>query len=626
MTTQRLLGSTLIAFLILSPSVSAQQVSRIAARSVDAVDANDTDALLPARSAQSTPSTRMRIANLGNLTVQNGDNSTESVRSIVINSFQEQEEFASSMNKADLINAGAVIALPEVDDEVLVFDDAYVIRRSTTIIVNDPAAAARASTLYRDFLGATEKPQRAAASIATSEALDPEEQAGLRDFMITGIRNLHPNDPLRAAAAKGEQALIDAIAAGQGQLTVEDTLIIPRVAGVNLGNKLAIPTIRQGVFDLKNPQAVKNVTLLGMAVPPKPRPTPQFVPMKVTPIPKAPDRAPSEPKAVSSGKHQLTAEFLMGATRAGNFQWERKWTYPSGYFRLTLGAGYAFGYRIPMEATATVEPTNGYIADYSDKKVIIGTVGSIRTVNGNANFYRRAGLPNNLVQGGDELLLEANVGWGYKFRALWKTIAHRPYTAIGLSFSQSFEPPAYSGSGDKEFALMLDATKTKISAEGKYFGGSATIRFDGAAIGDATIDLETLVDNKPQQTFTLKANKSYQDGAYPYKMTLNPLPLRSGTVVQTRPFGVRLANPAYTGRLVILPSLRLGFKVGYKKLKREFKTGWIPLAGLQLDTGNFAWPVHEGTRSDASWNEGEKTFRLLKKPADIKRLTVKPAN
>ena len=600
-----------ISLLVFSPAVAQQRLQ--AARVVAAED----DTLIVARQAVSKSTQRLRISDLGNRTVRTGDNSTQAIRAIVAESFREQAEFAKRMNKAELVNAGALVALPEVDDEVLVFDDAYVIRRSTTIIVKDPQRVARASTLYRNYLG--ERAQRAPQGnrqlrAAQTVLLDAEERAGMQQFIASGVNALHPDDPIRAAAARGEDELIAAIEAGLGQLTVEDTLIIPKVAGIDQGQNVRIPTVRNGVLDLKAPVPVKSQSIKGLSVEPKQTAT-AVAPVRATPAtPQKPKRAPLEPKTESSGKANITAEFLMGITRAGNFQWERKWVYTSGFFRLTLGAGFAFGYRVPVVATAIVEPTRGYIRDYSDKKVIIGAAASVKTVNGNAGFYQRAGLKGNQVQGGDELLLEANVGYGYRFKAFWKTIRYRPYTAIGISYSQSFKPPMVMSNNSADFGVDLDPKTTKISYDGTFVSGSASIRFLGKAWGDLGIELQTLVDNKVQKTFDLAPDKMTAAGAFPYKLTMNPVPLRQGQTIQTRPFGVRFANPEYTGRVIVVPGLKFSFGVGYKRFKRTFSTSWINLADLTVDTGNTTLKRHEGTRARYTWNKGEKVHHRLAQP------------
>jgi hypothetical protein len=608
--------------IVLAPATAQQRASATRISTVD-------DNLITARQAVSQPSRRMRVAGLGNRSVRTGDNTTQSVRAIIVESFKEQETFAKRMNKAELVNAGALAALPEVDDEVLEFEDAYVIRRSTTIIVRDPERVARESTLFSNYIGerAQRKPQRAPQRAARQAVtLDAEERAGMQNFVSTEARMLHPDDPIRAAAEQGEVALLDAIEAGLGTLTVEDTLIIPKVAGVDQGQDIRIPTIRNGVLDLKSPEPVKNLPIKGMSVPPSPPPQQQLE-LKATPVtPKKPARAPSKPKLESSGKKEIDAEFLLGVTRAGNYQWERKWSYPSGFFRLTLGAGYAFGYRVPVVAEATVEPTRGYIQDYSDKKVIIGTKAKVKAINGNAAFYQRAGLNANQVKGGDELLLEANVGYGYKFRALWKTIRYRKYTAIGISYSQSFRPPSENKTGATNFGVNLDPKTTKISYDGTYVSGSATLRFLGKTWGGVSIDLQTLVDNKVQTTKEIKppflASQASGGGGTPVNITINPVPLRDGQSTQMRSFGVRLTDPTYKGRIVIVPGLKFSFGVGYKKLKRTFSTPWINFANLTIDTGNMTLKRHAGTPASHTWNDGEKIYRRIRKPESDPRTTI----
>ena len=604
-------GLAFIALFLCTTAASQQTVQAIRTADVD------DESLAVSRQRVSRPTTRMRVDGLGNLTIRNGDASSERVREIVIKSFEEQETFAKRMNKAELVNAAAIAALPEVDDEVLVYNDAIVVRRSTKIIVIDPQRVARESALFRGYLGEKAVPERVGKTRARATSLDATEKAGLRNFMQNGISSLHPNDPLRAAAAQGEEALLEAIAAGKGELTIEDTLIIPTVSGVDQGDTIAIPTIRKGVFDLTNPEPVEALAIKGIATG-EPKPEPGMSVRPVSPQEPPPRRA-VEPKHEASGKKAITTEFLLGTTRAANFQWERKWVYTSGYFRLTLGAGYAFGYRVPVVATARVEPTRGYIRDYSDKKVIIGSAAAARTSNANADFYKRAGLGNNLVKNGSELLLEANVGFGYKFRALWKTIASQPYTAIGVSYSQNFKPPnnlsqLQGKQGGKTFGLTLDPKTTKISVKTVFIDGSATIKFEGRAFGSLSMDMQSLVDNKVQKTFDVYTDKSVAEGVYPFKLTLDPVPLRQGQTTQSRPFGVRLLKPEYQARLIVLPMVRFGFRIGYKRLSRNFSTLWIPLNKLMVDTGKISLMPHAGTRSRYTWNDGEKIYTKIEKP------------
>jgi len=580
----------------------------------------DQEALAPSRLRSAKPMRRASLNAMQTRTVKTGDGSVQQLGAIVVKSFKEQETFATRMNKADLVGR-AILFLPEVEDEVLEFEDSYVIRRSTKIIVINPVLVSRESNLFRDYLG--ERP-RMPVRLGVDE-LDQEEQAALKTFMTIGINELDPNDPIRAAARSGEQAVLDAIVAGKGALTIEDTLIIPKRMGLDQGADIRIPTIRDGVFDLKNLEPVKSLSIKSLGSNPMPQ---EPLKLKAIPIPKKepPPRQPLKPEAKASGKKKITAEFLAGVTRSANFQWERKWEFPTGYFRITLGAGYAFGYRVPLVATASIEPTKAYIQDYSDKKVIIGVAGKLETVNGSKNYYKRVGLPANQLKNGKELLLEANVGYGYKLRALWKTRLYRPYTAIGISYSQNFQPPMNSSISCStcDFIMSLDPKTTKMSLDLTLLKGTAWIRFDGKTAGLPSLNLKTMVDNKTQKNYALK-NVETMSGTYPYKIVLKPIPLRKGTTTQIRPYGIRLTDPTYKARLVITPQIKLGLRIGYKKISRNFNTGWINLNSLRIDTGQMILKSHVGTPKEHVWNEGKKTYRRIKKPAGGLQYSSDPA-
>jgi hypothetical protein len=226
------------------------------------------------------------------------------------------------------------------------------------------------------------------------------------------------------------------------------------------------------------------------------------------------------------------------------------------------------------------------------------------------------GLPGNQIKGGDELVFEANVGWGYRFRALWKTIANRPYTAIGVSYSQSFRPPQ-AGLPDQwnDFGVNLDPNTTGISYNGTFLSGGASIRFLGKTWGNVSIDYETRADNRVQATTEIApTSQAAGSGARTVNITMEPVPLRQGQTTQTRPFGVRFVDPTYTGRIVIVPGLRFSFGVGYKRLKRTFSTQWINLQNLAIDTEETSLAPHPGTSASYGWNDGEKVHRRLEEP------------
>jgi len=136
--------------------------------------------------------------------------------------------------------------------------------------------------------------------------------------------------------------------------------------------------------------------------------------------------------------------------------------------------------------------------------------------------------------------------------------------------------------------------------------------------------MQSLVDNKVQKTYDVYTDKQLAAGAYPFKMTLDPVPLRQGQTTQTRPFGIRLLKPEYQARLIVVPMVKFGFRIGYKRLSRNFSTLWIPLNKLMVDTGKITMNPHTGTRTRYTWNEGEKIYTKIKKSDSGPTLKTKP--
>ena len=165
---RKLLLASAVCVITIAASLQAAAQQRIAAAPSAAAD---DETLVDGRLAVSAPVNRLRVSALGNQNVRTGDNSTQAVRDIVVESFSEQQTFATRIWGELPFLAGALLALPEIDDEVLVYDDAYVVRRRTTIIVRDPDRIARESELYRNYLG-ERSPQRAGRGI---EELEPED-------------------------------------------------------------------------------------------------------------------------------------------------------------------------------------------------------------------------------------------------------------------------------------------------------------------------------------------------------------------------------------------------------------------------------------------------------------------
>ncbi len=583
-----------------------------AAPAKTAAGGSDESEVTAAKLKRQTPLATGNLSKFKKKTIKTGKNKSVKLETLTKAAFGDQDQFAVQVGKK--ANVGkAILAKPVVRDEVTEFDDSFMITKSTTIVVVDPKKLKKDSPQYRDFLS-----QRAAKKVSVA-SLSKSEKKGLKDF-FKNVGKLSPNDPLRQAAAKGEQAVLDAIVEGKGELTVEDTLIVPKDLSPPEDGQVLYPVFKNGVLDYSKMKPAKSRAMKAMAASARA----QGSKAKVTNaaagnVPKKTTLAKTEPPpggkqtVLREGEHRFTEEFMAGFTVGNSWQWERKWTYTSGFFRITVGGGYGFGLRVPIRVSGELAPEKIVVYRKNDQAVSASGKVSVETLDANEAYYREVGLSNSQLFRGKEVVLEYMFGYGFKFRALWKDVIKKPFTAKGINYSQDAKPPLGANCASCGFSIPIPPEITSTKFNYKALTGFLQVGVRVSGNGKVLLDYRDILG---RETSGNSRNLTF-NSTQPKNISVNipKLALAEGSTEISKRYGFTLDHLRYQLGVTITPEVRLGIKVGYKDFSRTFNTDWYRLDLFRVHIGNIELRRHEGTTREYTYNGGKKTFLKYQKTA-----------
>lgn len=501
--------------------------------------------------------------------IASGPGIRKSLGEAMAKALAEHDKFGKELESS---RNNALFGTPKIGSEIFEFPDSFVIVRSTSAVVRDPETLAKQSSLFRNYLMGKGPTPR-----ITLADLKPEGIQGLREFMKSDVEKLAADDPLRQAAGKGETSLLQAIADGVGPVELVDTFHVPKTAFPVVDGKLQLPFPSKVLSNFR----VARPDDRGEEANARQRET--------EPVEK--------PDLITSGKSEIHAKFLAGFTLGNDWTWNRRWNYPSGFFRITLGAKYGVGLRIPIQVEGEFYPTRAVLKDTRNRSLETTFAMRARAVDGDESFYRDTGIPENLLFGAKEAVLEAQFGFGYKFRALWTDISSRPFSYFGLDFSENFTPPTGRDGDAPVISIPPHLTHTAFDFGG--LDGSATFGIRLVGTGTIQFDYETMAAGKTIQTKKIESRSTD-------RQTINGL-----IPAEATDYGFRLKNPAYRYDLELVPTVKLNGRVHCPGFSRGISTGWIDLNSLAIDVGTVSLERHAGTRKSISFNGGKKSFKKI---------------
>ncbi|MGE3907404.1 MAG: hypothetical protein AB7F36_15740 [Reyranellaceae bacterium] len=542
----------------------------------------DAESLLQRQREFAPNAVRLSLPALAGRRIADGDGVEETLDRVATRLFADNAAFESQARRA---GAGVLVARPQSATEAFDQPDSYVLLRSTRVLVADPAAFARVSPAFASFMA--ERPS----TPASYAALSPEHKARIDAFIATEAQSLPAGDPLAAAARQGPEAVVRAIAEGKGEFEIVDTFVVPKQPLPRLDGRLQLPRFENGVFRLDRLRTIDSRVLAALAAvqPPTLRPPP-----------------PERPSLGVEGRHSFEQPFLTGFTLGNSWQWERRWNYFSGFFRVSLGAGYGIGLRVPVKVSGTVSPggvTRRAPVDLPDR-VTVRLAGE--TIDGDSDYFRRTGLESGLVMGGNEFVLNAGFYYGLKFRVFWSDIVHIRRTEVGFDLNSDWRAPFGGDRGSGR--IVVPATLTRTQLDLGVLRGKAEAAFNIGGRGQVGLDYEFTVDDRVvrRQRLNLRDRNAVAIAEEVPALAAGRLGQES-----SRRYGMRIANPVYQADLDVTPEVQIAVRVGVDGFSRRFSTGWLPLNRFRISLGSIRLERHAGTAGEYRFDEGFKRFTRI---------------
>jgi hypothetical protein len=555
-------------------------------------DDPDLQSLQITRTGSATP---VAVERLSQHMVDLGDAST-SVADLATRVFRDN---ASFLRQAEAAPNAAVFGRPSVQTTAMELPDSYVLTQTTTVVVDDPDALARSSAAFRAF--------RPEPGDTPSYSELPQEARDGIDRLWAQTTSMPEGHPLREAGELGRQELVEAVYQGAGQFEVEDTFTVAKAAPA--GSDVNRHVVRNdGLVDY------------GVAAPPL-----QWQPLPLLQLPRlpAPAPAPAEapvpaPAVTRGGRHEFTAKFLTGFTRGRSWDWQRRWNFPSGFFRLSLGASYGLGLRVPVQVTGSLSPTRIRRSAGVDSQDPIELTLNAQPLDADAAYYSATGLPQEKLFDGREFVLNAQVYYGLRLRALFMNIAYVPRTTFGVDLNQNWRPPFgdYHGTdeGTPTFTIPTSATHTEFNPL-PGLSGWAQFGINVHGTGRTLITQQPVIDGERRSGRRLEFGNTSDRNRTFLLPALRP-DVGDSERVQ---YGFRLSDPRYVADLSLIPMLRVGVTAGYRSFSRTFRTDWISMPSAEVRLGNLSLARHDGTTAEHVAQPGNKRFARTRGDAGTDR-------
>lgn len=560
----------------------------------------DAEDLLAKALSRQQPLRAGRISDFSSVRVTVGANANEALGEIATRAFAEQAIAAAELAR---LPAFALRGAPEIVDEAYELPHSYLLSRAVRFTVDDAARVAARKGPLADLVGVVHPRKR---SVGYNQ-LRVDQRRGVDEFMRREALLLPANDPLRRAASQGRDALLRAVRAGHGSYEILDTIEVPKRPPPVVNGVPQVHAFQDGVFNFNHTRPVNPPRLRSFLDLGAPGRDLQVRPLELS-LPEPPPLLPTPEESVG-GMHGFSSEFLAGFTKSKEWRWERRWNYPSGFFRATFGAGYRFGVRIPIAVRGTLSPDRIARRALADRRDPVTTRLTVGTLDANADFYRATGLPRDEVHDGKELLLGAYVLYGWKFRALWTDIAHRPYTEIEIDADADFRPP-FGRCGDDcglDIWFPTEMTQTRWNIGVGEVAARLGLHLTGE--GSVRLDYTPLLGDQAERRRRL----SFGGGQLVSEQSTTLLPFRDSGAEK---FGFRLGNPRYEVDLVMIPQLRVEatLEADWLDFRKTFRTDPIRLNAARIPLGSVELGRHAGTRSEVSVSAGVKSYRKLEEP------------
>jgi hypothetical protein len=441
--------------------------------------------------------------------------------------FKQDREFLAELQRS----RGALASDPVVTEEVIETADEVVLVSKTSLTLVD---AGKLSPGAVELGGLRARTVSKRLQPATLDADQRRELTSLK-AKLAGKPAGHP---LKQAAASGDQALLDAVAAGLGDTTVTTTMVVKKGEPRQLHAAMATPAAPENVGSSPASQRVPGVQ--------------------------------------QAGEAKTLSKFVNGATQSDDFTVEKRWDFAVGFFKVELYLSYALGMRIPIQLTGTLNPTTISVQGAKDLTVPATARFSAAVLDADEAFYRDAGVPATQVLEGHEFVEEGRASVDVELKVLGKKMLD---TGFGDTYSdsQDWRPPLGDGGGLVDLWIPAKMTSTAVSLGA--LGGKVEFGFGLTGTGEVRATYQSLVNGQvvpsggragrgaaPRTSWTLTFPSAAM--TRPVTTELEPLPSPG-----QRTFGYRLSSLEYSLKPMLIPKVRGTLWVDVPGYSHEWSLG-----------------------------------------------------
>jgi hypothetical protein len=538
------------------------------------------------------PIRRGSVASLKGHKVSVGGRRTATVDELATEIFADHDLFTREAKQG----RAALLADPVVTDEVIELERSTVFTRTTRMVVTDAKKLRQSSPTFAKFRGGGGK------AVAFDD-LDPTIRAGIEKYKQE-IDRFPSDHPLKRAAAKGDQALLDAIASGVGDFSMTVTVDVPKHGmKTDAAGKIVAPALgANGTYE--KPTAGGG----GGA--------------QATLHRRFDSRTTTE-----TGTCAHTYKLLAGETKGDGWDFSVEVDFGVGLIRLGASAWYGYGLRIPIQVTATQTPNRIATEGGRDVASNFDVTLTANTLDAPASHYTEVGLPASDVHEGHELVLEAGAAVTIFVKVAGVKLVDATIPGNGgFDFGKNFRPPFADCGTNCGFEVWIPHTVTRTGITFLGVTGSARVGVKVTGDGDVNLGYEALINGR--------AVDSWRDGAKSEATKTHDITFETPTGTRTRTaeiqpiereknektYGYRLTNPSYDWSVDLIPGLRGDIDIDWKIYREHVTIGPFWLGGLKLDLGTYRFPTHAGTTSTVESEHGEKSWTNTTPPDALQNM------
>lgn len=486
----------------------------------------------------------------------------------------------------ELAGVGAALLLPATTSEEFIETEHTAILLATTkLTVKDPALLRGGAPLVGKF-------RMKGPGALRLELMSPQQRDAFARFKarMLGQPKTHP---LGFAARQGDQALLDAVLSGKGDLVITTKVEVPLDALTLTGGRYRQPSFAGGSFNYAAAQS-------------------QQIPGFGSGLPTFGDEE-HEGVELEVGVAANATQFVNGFTEADAYEWSERWDFGIGHVEVEVGASYGLGLRIPIKVTSSMDPINlQQLGGSRNDASSFDTDLSVEVLDADEDFYEKAGLPEDEIQDGKELVLNAEAHLSIEVDLLG--VAEVDVSdGVEVDFGRDFKPP-FGDCGTAcglEFWLPADLTRTEIDAG--VAGASAQLGFNLSGDGEVVLGYRSLYDGQTAPSaMGAGATWSTHDVSFTHERerhfhtSLAALPEPG-----SKTFGYEISDVEYTWDVAVTPGIKGDVWVDALVLNwaQDLPEQWLGFAEVEL--GSVPFGPHAGSRASRSIVRGEKSWSEL---------------